>query len=656
MRVLVTGPAGFLGRALVPRLLAEGHVVRALVRRAAPEHAHERLECVSGDVLVPASLAPAVAGVDAIVHLATASAREGAVVARAVNVEGTRHLLEAAAVAGVRRFVFTSTISTTRERKGPYGETKLVAERLVERSGLDWVTLRPSLVYGGVESGLVAMLAATIRALPVVPVIGPGQMELDPIHRDDVCDVIAQCLTRDDVTGRSYDLLGPERLTFNAFVERIGARLGVRRPRLHLPGGLMLLGASVLGRLMRSPPLSTDNVLGMLSPAQVDGAPARRDFAVRWTTLEEGLRELLLEDGEAPEPPPDAPASPRPRRPVRVAVAGLGKMGLAHTSVLANIPRCTLVGLTDHSPKLARSLRGMGHRAPFFSNLEALLAEARPDALFVCAPQHAHWPIARRAIEAGVAVFVEKPLTHTLEDAESLAELARRRGVPVACGYTLAHWPVFAAARDALAAGTLDGVRSARGAMFLSQVFGPKRGWMYERARSGGGVVANVSSHLLYLLDWYLGPPRSVRATARHLHGEVEDELTAVLVLPGGAEVRFESSWSVAGYPVSDVRVEVEGGNGSLRVSAEALELDLSEARDGFAVGRTVRRAADLPQPARFELNGEGYYLEDAAFLEWITGGPEPPTSLPGAVRVQRTMDARYRSAAAGGTTVELSL
>ncbi|HEU5324244.1 MAG TPA: NAD-dependent epimerase/dehydratase family protein, partial [Methylomirabilota bacterium] len=326
MIVLVTGPAGFLGRALVPRLLADGHAVRALVRRSAPGLTHARLTAVTGDVLDAASVDRAVAGADAIVHLATASAREGSDVARAVNVDGTRHLLEAARRHGVRRFVFTSTISTTRARMGPYGRTKRVAEEMVASSGLDWVTLRPSLVYGSVDTGLVAMLAGTIRKLPAVPVIGRGDVAIDPIHLDDVCAVIAQCLVRGDVVGRTYDLLGPERLTFNAFVDRLGERIGLRRPRLHLPGGLMLLGASILGRLMKSPPISTDNVIGMISPAAVDGAPARRDFAIRWTTLDEGLRDLgagrdgaatvgagTSGAGPAGEPAPDAPPSPRPR-------------------------------------------------------------------------------------------------------------------------------------------------------------------------------------------------------------------------------------------------------------------------------------------------------------------------------------------------------
>jgi predicted dehydrogenase len=488
----------------------------------------------------------------------------------------------------------------------------------------------------------------------VVPVIGSGRIELDPIHVDDVCAVVAQCLTRGDVVGRTYDLLGPDRLTFNDFVDRLARRLARRPRRVHLPGGLVLLGASVLGRLMKSPPISTDNVVGMISPAVVDGAPARRDFPIRWRTLDEGLADLGPGGPavSAPPPPPGAPPSPRPRRPVRVCIVGLGKMGLAHASVLANVPDCAIVGVSDHAPALGKSLRGMGHSAPWFATLEAMLAETKPDAVFVCAPQDAHWPLARVAIESGVAVFVEKPLAHTLADAEALAALSRSRGVPVACGYTLAYWPIFAAAHRALEEGAIGTVTGARGVMLLSQVFGPKRGWMYQASRSGGGVVANLSSHLLFLLEWFLGTPASVTATSKRLHGEVEDELAAELALPGGVAVHFESSWSVPGYPLSDVRVEIEGDNGRLEVSADGLRLDLRVPRGPYAAGITEVRPADLPQPARFELNGEGYYLEDAQFLEWITGGPEPPTSVEVALRVQRTMDALYRSAAGGGARV----
>jgi predicted dehydrogenase len=426
--------------------------------------------------------------------------------------------------------------------------------------------------------------------------------------------------------------------------------------------------ASLLGTVSKRPPVSVDNVLGMTSPAQVDRGPARRDFAIRWTPLVDGLEAFAHRadghDGKGAVAPRIAVArsitpltgpltlAPRPLRPVRVAVVGLGKMGVAHTAVLSMIPDCEVVGLVDHHAPLGRSVRGMGYQAPFFTSAEKVLSVTRPDAVLVCTQQDVHLPLARTALEAGAAVFIEKPLAHRLEDAEAIAALAGKAGRPVACGYTLAYLPVFAHARAAVAAiGTL---RQARSSMYLSQVFGPRQGWMYDPARSGGGVVANISSHLLFLLEWYLGTPFEVRATWKKLYGAVEDELHGMMTLPSGAEVGFDSSWSVPGYPLSAVVIELDGDNGKLLISNDAFELDLRDAHAGWPAGYTRRRHAELPQPARFDVNGDGYYLEDAAFLAWATGGPAPPTEVGAALRVQRVMDALYRSAAADGAATQV--
>ena len=88
---------------------------------------------------------------------------------------------------------------------------RLAAERLGQAMGESGLRL----VYGGGETGLVAALARHLRALPVMPVIGNGRIALDPVHLSDLCDVIQACLTRDDVLGQTYDVLGPDRVTLD---------------------------------------------------------------------------------------------------------------------------------------------------------------------------------------------------------------------------------------------------------------------------------------------------------------------------------------------------------------------------------------------------------------------------------------------------------
>ena len=167
-------------------------------------------------------------------------------------------------------------------------------------------------------------------------------------------------------------------------------------------------------------------------------------------------------------------------------------------------------------------------------------------------------------------------------------------------------------------------------------------------------MVANLSSHLLFLLGSWFGQPRRARATWKKLYGEVEDELTGVLTLAGGTEAGFETSWSVPDHPLSATAIHAEGENGSLHVTNETLALELRAAAAGWRAGESRVRHSELPQRARFDLNGEGFYLEDAHFLSWVTGGTPPPVTARAGCDVQRTMSALYRSAARDGETVEV--
>jgi predicted dehydrogenase len=327
---------------------------------------------------------------------------------------------------------------------------------------------------------------------------------------------------------------------------------------------------------------------------------------------------------------------------------------MVHGSVLAMNPEVELVAFVDALPGMAKTLWGMGHRAPFFASIEEAIAKGRPDAVWICTPPDSHAALTETCARAGVAVFVEKPLAHTLDDARRIEAVARETGVPVACGYAQLCFPSFLAAEQALKAGALGAVKRVRSSMYLSQVFAPQRGWIADPKRSGGGVVANLSSHLLALLRGAFGQPVRARANWKKLYGAVEDELSGVMVLPGGAEIEFESSWSVPDFPISSTVIEVEGENGTLKANNDSVEFELRMAHGDYPAGRTVLRAADLPARATFDLNGEFYDLEDAAFLAWVTGGTPPRTSLEIGADVQRMMSALYDSAAREGAMVEV--
>jgi predicted dehydrogenase len=355
--------------------------------------------------------------------------------------------------------------------------------------------------------------------------------------------------------------------------------------------------------------------------------------------------------------PTDGPAG-LPLVTQRVAVVGLGRAGVAHAVMLAHVPGCELVAVADPRASARAALRGMGFAVPAFARVERLLDRVRPDAVVVCAAQHERARLAQLVLEAGVPVLVERPMARTLEEAEALVLLASKRRIPLAVGHPLAFEPVFARVHELVHEGVLGRVAHARSAMFVSRVFAPRPrsgpGRLDPR-RVAGGVVAHLGSDLLFVLVRMLGVPVEVRAEWNLLYGAVEDELHGMMILPDGAEVGFDCSWSVPGYSRASTVIELDGPDGKLLASDEALELDLTRAGAGFPSGYSRLRDADFDAPARFDFGGETLWSHDAAFLEWVAGGPVPANEAFAALDTHRVMDALYRSAAAGGIAVKVA-
>jgi NADH dehydrogenase len=294
-KVLVTGASGFIGSALVPSLSAAGHVPRSLLRRSASDATAGGAEVCIGDLTDPATLRTAAEGCEVVVHLgaATTSGRIAPEVAHRVNVEGARALIEACRAAGCSRAIVMSTQHVHLAAPGVYGKTKRAADALFLASGLAVTVLRPSLVYGRGTRGVFVRLARLVRRLPIVPILGPGSMRLRPLDLRDLVGLVVEILARSDLAGRTYDVGGPDELTYAEFVDAICAALGKKPRRVHLPLGVSFALAAVLERLLANPPLTTENVRGATVEAPCDLGPLLRDLRPRLTPLDVGLRETL---------------------------------------------------------------------------------------------------------------------------------------------------------------------------------------------------------------------------------------------------------------------------------------------------------------------------------------------------------------------------
>jgi NADH dehydrogenase len=290
--ILVTGGTGFIGPKVVHALRARELPVRALVRdRArASSLAAWGAELVEGDVTDPESLRRAVEGCDAVVHLVAIIVGRPGDFERVMN-QGTRDLVAAAEGAGVRRFVLMSALGVSEQTRElvPYYRAKWDMEQAVKAAGLEHVIFRPSFVFGR-DGGVLPSFLRLARYAPVTPIVGRGRERLQPIWVEDVAAYFAEAVEKPELIDRTFEIGGPDAVTWNEFWERAKRAVGAHRPSVHLPLRLMRAQATLLERLPR-PPLTRDQ-LTMLAAGDnvVSDAGAVDTFGLPLMPLDEQLR------------------------------------------------------------------------------------------------------------------------------------------------------------------------------------------------------------------------------------------------------------------------------------------------------------------------------------------------------------------------------
>jgi uncharacterized protein YbjT (DUF2867 family) len=294
-QVTVFGGSGFVGRAVVQALARQGYLIRVAVRRT------ELAESVTtaGDVgqvtlmrtniRMPKSVAAAVAGSQAVVNATGIPFQRGRQRYQSVHVDGARNIAAASTAAGIQRLVHVSGIGAERSSTNPFIRSKGEAEQAVVAHFEKATFLRPSVVFGP-DDQIFNRMASIAAKAPLMPVVGRGEVRVQPVFVGDVGAAAAAVLAQPETAKTVFELGGPRVYSYRELAALVLREIGRRRPIVGVPAGLMKIAGFFFQQIALvglKPPLTADQVELMCRDNLVHpGALSLETLGIRPTAVE----------------------------------------------------------------------------------------------------------------------------------------------------------------------------------------------------------------------------------------------------------------------------------------------------------------------------------------------------------------------------------
>ncbi len=616
--IYVTGANGFIGQSLVNFLSTEGYHVYALLRpNSIPAFTlNQNVQVVHGDLTDLESLKRTIPKSSVVVNLAANPYHP--TLSYLVNTAGTAKLIAASKVNKVSKLIHISSQATKIKKQGVYAITKNQSDELVRQSGLNWIILKPSLVYGEGERGLFNKIKSLASLLPYVPVFGDGETKIYPIEVGDLAHIIEQVILDNASNSSEFDVGSRAAITYNTLYKTI-----TKTKLVHVPVWMGLLLSKVFS-VLPNPPIYRDNVLGSTQDTNCKPNPILKRYNFSPMSFAVGSAKVL-----------------KPKK-IKIAIAGLGKMGTLHMSILNTFREVEIVALIDTNVALYNTVKSMGISGDFYTSLDDACRAQAIDAVYIITPTFTHLDLIKTAIKNDLHVFVEKPVTL---NADQLAQLRKiKTNKIIHAGYTLLNNRIYAEVERIIKSRTYGDVTGFTGRFEHGEVFGAKQGWMFNKKLSGGGVLMNPGPHFFSLLNLFFGKPKNIKAVIKNIYSpDLDDEVSATLVYPNFSGNVF-LSWSVAKRDVAQNKFEITFEKALLKTDGQEIVIT-----QGKKVTKIEPSQIKPKMTSIFNLNpkanGEAYYIENRSFIDAILGDRKTvPNKLETALDIESALFETYKN------------
>lgn len=296
---IVTGANGYLGSYICREMINQGRPVLALKydHYASVIIDHPLIEYVFCDITQPIlpQLKEAILNkkVEAIINAAALLGSSDYDKNYAVNAKGVENLIEFARQAGIKRFIQVSSVVVIKTFKGPYGETKLIGQQMLEKSGLDYTVFIPAMILGPEGLGINRILKNVFRFPVVVPLIGKGSQTQHPIFVKDFAKYIVLALGQPKAYGKVYQIAGDRVISFRDLIRLV---LKIRRKKrifVSVPPSFARMLGRFFQKTQKVPLFTREHVKGVLQNSNLDTSLIKADLDFKPTPLEEALRQTL---------------------------------------------------------------------------------------------------------------------------------------------------------------------------------------------------------------------------------------------------------------------------------------------------------------------------------------------------------------------------
>ena len=307
---------------------------------------------------------------------------------------------------------------------------------------------------------------------------------------------------------------------------------------------------------------------------------------------------------------------------IRLAVVGLGKMGMSHHAMINAHPRVKVAAVCDGTGYVLDVLNKYTG-VPTYTDFDTMLAEVDLDAIIIATPSSMHTKMVKAALAKGLHVFCEKPFCLDTKDGELATQTAAEKGLVNQVGYHYRFVGAFQEVKRLLEANAIGTVTHILAEAYGPVVLKPKgSSWRTQRSE-GGGCLYDYAAHPLNLVNWYFGAPKAVAGTVLNkiFSKETDDEVFGTLFFEDGKSAQISVNWCDESYRKMSTKITINGTAGRITADRQECQVYLRDTAPlpaGYQVGWNSRYTTDMTQPVWFYLRGEEYSAQLDYFVTCI--------------------------------------